>query len=62
MPKVDKFKGLAIVATYLSPGVTAGAAGIGIVNGKIVRIPPRGPAYSLLNQAFKAMKAKGKGR
>jgi hypothetical protein len=58
MPKVDnKFKGLAIVATYLSPGVAAGAGGFAIINGKIVKVPPRGPAYNLLQQALKALTA-----
>jgi hypothetical protein len=54
-PKVNQFKGLAIVATYLSPGVAAGAGGFAIVNGKMVKIPPRGPAYALMQQALKAL-------
>ena len=34
-----------LVVQLLSPGVVRGAGGIGIVGGKIVKIPPRGPAY-----------------
>jgi hypothetical protein len=37
-----------IVATLLTPGIAAGAGGWVIVGGKIVRVPPRGPSYALL--------------
>jgi hypothetical protein len=37
-----------IVATFLSPGVGAGGGGFVIVGGKIVKVPPRGPKYALL--------------
>jgi hypothetical protein len=37
-----------IVATFLSPGIGAGAGGFVIVGGKIVKVPPRGPIYALL--------------
>ncbi len=38
----------AIVATLVGPGVAAGAGGWVIVGGKLVRVPPRGPKYALL--------------
>lgn len=41
-------KSFTIVATFLSPGVSKGAAGFAIVGGKIVKIPPRGPAFAEL--------------
>jgi hypothetical protein len=44
-----------LVAIYLSPGVTAGAAGIVIINGKIKRVPPRGPATQQLIAAIQAV-------
>jgi len=47
-------KSFTIVATFLSPGVSKGAAGFAIVGGKIVKIPPRGPAF----QQFAAAAAK----
>lgn len=50
MAKINP-KSFTIVATFLSPGVTAGAAGFAIVNGKIVKIPPRGPAFQQLAEA-----------
>jgi hypothetical protein len=37
-----------IVATLVGPGVAQGAGGWVIVGGKLVRIPPRGPKYALL--------------
>jgi len=47
-------KSFMFVATSLSPGVSMGAAGFAIVGGKIVKIPPRGPAF----QQFAAGAAK----
>ncbi len=45
-----------IVATLVGPGVAQGAGGWVIVGGKIVRVPPRGPKYALL-QALAALDA-----
>jgi hypothetical protein len=45
-----------IVATLLGPGVAQGAGGWVIVGGKIVKVPPRGPKYALL-QAIAALDA-----
>jgi len=39
---------ITIVATFISPGVTVGGSGFAIVGGKIVKIPPRGPAFKQL--------------
>lgn len=50
MAKINP-KSFTIVATFLSPGVSKGAAGFAIVNGKIVKIPPRGPAFEELAAA-----------
>jgi len=61
MPVDAKFKNLAIVATYVSPGVRAGAGGFVIVNGKVIKVPPRGPAMKLLQEALKAIIATAKG-
>ncbi|MBI5506114.1 MAG: hypothetical protein HY899_15065 [Deltaproteobacteria bacterium] len=47
MPK----KPITIVATFLSPGVAKGGSGFAIVGGKIVKIPPRGPAFMKLTEA-----------
>ena len=44
-------KNFTIVATFLSPGVSKGAAGFAIVGGKIKKIPPRGPAFQQLAAA-----------
>jgi hypothetical protein len=44
-------KSFTIVATFVSPGVSKGAAGFAIVGGKIVKIPPRGPAFQQLAAA-----------
>lgn len=41
-------KPIQIVATFVSPGVTKGAAGFVIVGGKIIKIPPRGAAFKQL--------------
>ncbi|HEU0305498.1 MAG TPA: hypothetical protein VFR30_00860 [Lysobacter sp.] len=45
-----------IVATFVSPGVAAGAGGFVIVGGKLKKIPPRGikqlqAAYNMLEAA-----------
>jgi hypothetical protein len=45
-----------IVATLVGPGVAQGGGGWVIVGGKIVRVPPRGPKYALL-QALAALDA-----
>jgi hypothetical protein len=37
-----------IVATLLGSGVASGGGGLVIVGGKIIKIPPRGPSYALL--------------
>lgn len=50
MAKVSP-KSFTIVATFVSPGVSKGAAGFAIVGGKIVKIPPRGPAFQQLADA-----------
>lgn len=52
-----------IVATFVSPGVAAGAGGFVIVNGKLKKVPPRGikqlqAAYHLLDAAEGAGDAK----
>ena len=43
MAKINP-KSITLVATFVSPGVAAGAAGFVIVGGKIKKVPPRGPA------------------
>jgi hypothetical protein len=53
-------KKYAQVVTLLSPGVAKGAGGWVIINGKLVKIPPRGPANELFSQAMGAVKALGK--
>jgi hypothetical protein len=45
-----------IVATFVSPGVAAGAGGFVIVGGKLKKVPPRGikqlqAAYNMLEAA-----------
>jgi hypothetical protein len=45
-----------IVATLVGPGIAQGAGGWVIVGGKIIKIPPRGPRYALL-QAIAALEA-----
>lgn len=45
-----------IVATLVGPGVAQGAGGWVIVGGKIVKVPPRGPKYALL-QSIAALDA-----
>jgi hypothetical protein len=37
-----------IVATFMSPGIGVGGGGFVIVGGKIIKVPPRGPIYALL--------------
>lgn len=44
-----------IVATFVSPGVTKGASGFVIVNGKLKKIPPHSPKLKELNAAFALM-------
>ena len=47
-----KIKEFTLVATFLSPGVAVGASGFVIVGGKIVKVPPRGPAFAKLTAAI----------
>jgi hypothetical protein len=47
MAKINP-KSITIVATFVSPGVAAGAAGFVIVGGKLKKVPPRGPAFAKL--------------
>lgn len=54
MPTPIKIKGLAVVAMYVSPGVKAGAGGFVIVNGKVKKVPPRGPVFQQLVSAIQA--------
>jgi hypothetical protein len=56
----NKLKGMMIVAMYLSPGVARGAGGWAIVNGKVVKVPPRGPAFDQLQQAVLAIAGKAR--
>lgn len=58
MPTPIKIKGLAVVALYVSPGVKAGAGGFVIVNGKLKRVPPRGPVLQQLEAAIQAVAGK----
>ncbi len=53
-------QGITLVATFISPGVIAGAAGFMIVGGKIVKIPPRGPAFLKLTKLVQEMTEKSK--
>lgn len=46
---------ITIVATFISPGVSKGAAGWMIVGGKLKKIPPRGPAFAQLTEAVQKM-------
>ena len=55
-----KIKGLAIVAMYVSPGVSRGAGGFVIVNGKVIKVPPRGPIFRQLEAALQAVAASGR--
>jgi hypothetical protein len=48
------------VAMYVSPGILVGAGGIMIVNGKIVKVPPRGPVFEQLVEVLNKI-ANGKG-
>ncbi len=60
MPAKIKIKGLAVVAMYMSPGVARGGGGFVIVNGKIIKVPPRGPAFRQLEAALQAVAASGR--
>ena len=60
MPVDRKFRNLAIVAMYVSPGVKADGGGFVIVNGKIIKVPPRGPVMAALQQAIKGVMAVAK--
>ena len=57
-----KPKGLVVVAMYVSPGVSRGAGGFVIVNGKLKKVPPRGPAFKQLEAAIQAVVSKRGGR
>ena len=56
MPK-KPFPGVTLVATFISAGVSAGASGFMVVNGKIRKIGPRGPAFFKLTEAVKELSA-----
>jgi len=56
----QKLKGLVIVATYVSSGVKLDAGGFVIVTGKVIKVPPRGPATRLLQEALQAIVASPK--
>jgi hypothetical protein len=60
MASKKNLKGIAIVATYLSTGVALGAGGIAIVNGKAIKIPPRGPASQAILTAVRELAALGR--
>jgi hypothetical protein len=45
MPKITP---KTVVAMYISPGILVDAGGIMIINGKIVKVPPRGPLFEQL--------------
>jgi hypothetical protein len=53
-----KPKGLVVVAMYVSAGVSKGAGGFVIVNGKLKKVPPRGPAFKQLAAAIQAVASK----
>jgi hypothetical protein len=48
------------VAMYISPGILVGAGGIMIINGRIVKVPPRGPVFEQLVEVLNKI-ANGKG-
>lgn len=58
MPPKKPFAGVTLVATFISPGVAAGAAGFMIVGGKIIKIGPRGPALKQLAATVAALSGK----
>jgi len=55
MPANRKLNGLVLVAMYVSPGVKVGAGGFVIVNGKLKKVPPRGPALKQLVAAVQTI-------
>ncbi|HUL75344.1 MAG TPA: hypothetical protein VLT86_19685 [Vicinamibacterales bacterium] len=61
MAKLDPRRWV-IVATYVSPGVAAGAGGFVIVNGKIIRVPPRGPVMKQLSEVLSKVATSRRGR
>jgi hypothetical protein len=48
MPRIAKITAKTAVAIFISPGVLVDGGGIMIVNGKIIKVPPRGPAFEQL--------------
>jgi hypothetical protein len=42
-------------ASYVSPGVKNDGGGFVIVNGRIIKIPPRGPAFQKLAVAYRIL-------
>jgi hypothetical protein len=62
MAKAIDVKDLVIVAMFVSPGVAAGTGGFVIVNGKIKKLPPRGPLLHQLRSAIEAIAGRGRGR
>ena len=57
-----KPKGLVVVAMYVSPGVSRGAGGFVIVNGKLKKVPPRGAAFKQLEAAIQTVAGRRGGR
>ena len=53
----ETISGVTLVATFISAGVSAGASGFMVVNGKIRKIGPRGPAFFKLTEAVKELSA-----
>jgi hypothetical protein len=60
MAKLDPRRWV-IVATYVSPGVAAGAGGFVIVNGKLKRVPPRSPAMKQISEVLAKVAAGQRG-
>jgi hypothetical protein len=58
MAKINP-KSTTLVATFVSPGVAAGAAGFVIVGGKIRKVEPRGPAFAKLTGVIAEIAARG---
>jgi hypothetical protein len=52
MPIPKNLERFVIVASYVSAGVKVGAEGIVIVNGKVIKVPPRGPVFQELQKAI----------
>jgi hypothetical protein len=46
--KTLKITAKTVVALFISPGVLVDGGGIMIVNGKVIKVPPRGPVLEQL--------------